>query len=397
MSQPGQAKISAYYVYYVASQAVFDRGIFILFLMSRQFSGEQIGLLQAALFWATVASEVPTGVIGDRYGRKLSVSLGLGLFILYCASVIFFSGFLPFLLLYCVYGVAKSFISGSDRALLFDYLRVHGREGDFLRIDSRSRALGALAMALAIAAGGYLQRVSWSLVYVAYGLALGVSLLAWSRIRDVQSEEMSGSAHEARVGILQQLRQFFLEQPGRGLMMIILASALLVGTITPYYIFSQAIFKEHGLEPYQIGAVIAVSEILAAVAYLLAERVSRLISLEYAFYLASAVTAGLLLLNQVNDLHLLVVIFLMIVSLGPLFEVLVGNHLISKVPAPIRASAMSIVSFVESMVISVGYLGYGYALELYDVRQFVAASALLPCLAAWCAFVYFNRAKGALA
>ncbi|ATB38927.1 MFS transporter [Cystobacter fuscus] len=390
-------RITAYYVYFVASQTAFDRGIFVLFLLSKQFSGEQIGLLQASLFWATVASEVPTGIIGDKYGKKLSVGIGLGLFISYCASVILFSGFAPFLLLYCVYGVAKSFISGSDRALLFDYLKAHGREEDFLRIDSRARALGAFAMAIAIVAGGYLQRVSWSLVYIAYGLAFVVSLVAWSRMRDVESEVGSDTSQGARTGILQQIGQFFFQQPGKGLTMLIVASALLVGALTPYYIFSQAIFKAYGLEPYQIGTVIAVAEVLAAGSYLLAERVSRLLSLEHALYLAAALAAGLLVLNGVHELRLMVVAFLSVTALGPLCEVLVGNYLIGKVPGPIRASAMSIVSFVESMVISVGYLGYGYALELIDIRQFVVASALLPCMAAGCAFVYFRRARSALA
>jgi MFS family permease len=389
-------KIAAYYIYYVASQTAFDRGIFVLFLLSKRFSGEQIGLLQAVLFWATVASELPTGVIGDRYGRKLSVGIGLGLFILYCAGVILCSGFVPFLLLYCVYGIAKSFISGSDRALLFDSLKAHGREREFLRIDARSKALGALALTVAIFVGGYLQRVSWSWVYAAYGLAFGVSLVAWSRIQEVVPEAADGTAHGPRASITQQVRQFFSQQPGSRLTWLILASALVVGTITPYYIFSQAIFQGYGLEPHQVGSIIAMAELLAVAAYLLAERVSRLLSLERAFYLGAALAGGLLLLNRVSDLRLTGAVFLAVVSLGPLFEVLIGNHLISQVPGPIRATAMSIVSFVESMVTSLGYLGYGYALQRWDLHGFVAATALLPCVALWCASIYFKRARGAL-
>lgn len=385
------AKVAAYYVYYVASQTAFDRGIFVLFLMSKHFSGEQIGLLQAALFWATVASEVPTGIIGDKYGRKLSVSIGLGLFALYCAGVILLSGFVPFLLLYCVYGVAKSFISGSDRALLFDYLKAHGREDDFLRIESRSKAFGAFSLAAAIVAGGYLQLVSWSLVYVAYGLAFLISLVAWSRLQDVRTGEAAPSTE--RAGIVQQLRLFFLARPGRELMRLIIASALIVGAITPYYIFSQAVFQEYGLQPYQIGTIIAVAELLACLSYLLAESISRWISLGRAIYTAAMLTAGLLVLNGMGGPRLLTGAFLLVVSIAPLFEVLIGNYLISKVPGQIRASAMSIVSFAESMVISVGYLGYGYALEANHIRQYIAASALLPCVAVWVAFTYFKRAR----
>ncbi|WP_232293784.1 MFS transporter [Stigmatella aurantiaca] len=395
MSARFEGKIRAYYVYYVASQTAFDRGIFVLFLMSNQFSGEQIGLLQAALFWATVASEVPTGIIGDKYGRKRSVAIGLGLFICYCAGVILLSGFWPFLLLYCVYGIAKSFISGSDRALLFDYLKAHGREDAFLRIDSRSKALGALALTIAIAVGGYLQRASWSWVYVAYGLAFVVSLLAWSRIQEILPERGDDLAHGARTGILQQAGVFFFQPHGRRLTWLIAALALVVGAITPYYIFSQAIFQGYGLEPHQIGSIIATAELLSAAAYLLAERISRRLSLERAFYLGAMMTAGLLVLNRAGDLRLTAVIFLAVAALGPLLEVLIGNHLIGQVPSSIRATAMSIVSFAESTVTSLGYLGYGYALARLDLHGFVAASALLPCLAMGCASVYFKRVRGA--
>ncbi|ATB38936.1 MFS transporter [Cystobacter fuscus] len=395
-SAPGrgvQGKILAYYIYYLASQAAFPRGIFVLFLMSRQFSGEQIGLLQAVLFWATVASEVPTGMMGDRFGRKQSVSLGLGLFILYCAGVILASGFVPFLLLYCTFGVAKSFISGSDRALLFDYLKAHGREGDFLRIDARSKALGALSLAVAIVVGGYLQRVSWSLVYIAYGLAFVISLAAWSRLQDLRPVADGGEAHEHGIGIVQQLGRFFLRQPGRRLMWIVVGTAFLAGAITPYYIFAQALFQGYGLEPYQIGSIISLAEVLACGAYLLAEYVSRWLSVDRAFYLAAALTAGLLLLNRLSNLWLMMFVFLLVVSIGPLMEVLLGNYFIGKVPGPIRASALSFVSFVQSAVISLGYVCYGYALEAEQLPRLIALSALLPCAAAGCTFVYFKRVK----
>ncbi|HEY0097040.1 MAG TPA: MFS transporter [Archangium sp.] len=394
-STPGRAvqgKVLAYYIYYLASQAAFPRGIFVLFLMSRQFSGEQIGLLQAALFWATVASEVPTGMLGDKFGRKLSVSVGLGLFILYCAGVILASGFVPFVLLYCTFGIAKSFISGSDRALLFDYLKAHGREADFLRIDARAKALGALSLAVAIVVGGYLQRVSWSLVYIAYGLAFVISLAAWSRLQDLQPVA-EGGAHGHGTGIVQQLGQFFLRQPGRRLMWIVIGTAFLAGAITPYYIFAQALFQDYGLEPYQIGAIISLAEVLACAAYLLAEYVSRWLSVERAFYLAAALTAGLLLLNRLSDLRLMMLVFLLVVSIGPLLEVLLGNYFISKVPGPIRASALSLVSFVQSAVISLGYVCYGYALEAEQLPRLIAVSALLPCAAAGCTFVYFKKVK----
>lgn len=386
-SRAANRKIINYYIYYVASQTAFDRGIFVLFLMSKGLWGAQIGWLQAALFWSTVAFEVPTGIIGDKYGRKLSVAIGLLLFIFYCGNVILWSGFIPFLVLYCIYGLAKSFISGSDRALLYDYLKANGREGDFLRIDSRSKALGTLSLACAIVIGGYLQLVSWSLVYIAYGSSFLISLLAWSRMQDVMP------TREVKDSIILQIRQFFSQPHGRRLAWIIVASALVVGAITPYYIISQALFKGYGLVPHQIGTIVAAAEFLAALGFLCAERVSKQVSLERIFYVAAVLSASMLMLNQLVNVHLAVVIFLVIIFISPLFDVLIGNYLISQVPGPIRASAMSMVSFVESAVVSVGYLAYGYALEFFDIHLFIAASALLPCTAAWCAYVYFRKRR----
>ena len=82
----------AYFLYYIASQAVFDRGIFILFLLSQGFSDVEIGLLQSILFASAFILEIPTGLLGDKYGRKKSVITGLLVYIGYCFGVISFTG-----------------------------------------------------------------------------------------------------------------------------------------------------------------------------------------------------------------------------------------------------------------------------------------------------------------
>ncbi|MBI3535042.1 MAG: MFS transporter [Deltaproteobacteria bacterium] len=167
-----------FYLYQFFSKASFQRGIFILYLTELGFSGAQIGTLQALLFWSNLLSEVPTGIFGDRYGRKLSVITGLALFAVNGIGQVLFGGFLPFLVIYALQGIAFAFCSGSDEAMIYDYLKSIGAESKYIKVQSRLRAIGSLSLGTAMCVGGVLQGYSWKAVYCSYSLAMLAGLMS---------------------------------------------------------------------------------------------------------------------------------------------------------------------------------------------------------------------------
>ena len=113
--------------------------IWVIYLQKeRGLSLTQITLLDTPFFLLIVLAEVPTGAIADRFGRRVSLMLGSALF----AVAVVRSSASPTTtgsssLSYTAWGLALTFQSGADTAILYDSLKRVGREDDFQKINGR--------------------------------------------------------------------------------------------------------------------------------------------------------------------------------------------------------------------------------------------------------------------
>src|SRR5262245_2758355 len=98
--------------------------------------------------------EVPTGWFADKFGNRRSLILGS---LIQVAGMIccWLADGVPGLVLACLLvAVADAFRSGADQALLYRTCVVLDREGEFQRIEARSRAVHVIALAVLIVGGG---------------------------------------------------------------------------------------------------------------------------------------------------------------------------------------------------------------------------------------------------
>jgi len=119
----------------------------IIFLQDvRGLSLTQVGLMEA-LFWITMMlSEVPTGAVADRWGRRTSLALGGFLFTIGSLCFALLNSFSGLTIAYVVMALSMTLYSGAGHALLFDSLRCLRRTGEYEKHIGRSEALmtGAL-------------------------------------------------------------------------------------------------------------------------------------------------------------------------------------------------------------------------------------------------------------
>lgn len=90
-------------------------------------------------FWVFVM-EIPTGIVADKYGRKLS--LFLGCLVSMVATLVY--GIYPNLILFALgeflFATGAALISGADKALFYDELVSIGKEAEVTKYWSRSRS-----------------------------------------------------------------------------------------------------------------------------------------------------------------------------------------------------------------------------------------------------------------
>ena len=156
--------------------------IWVVYLVeTRGLTIGQVLLFDAVFFGSSLLSEVPTGVVADRYGRKTSMVSG-SLVISVGFLVFALAGTLPVLLsAYVLFGVGSALMSGADDAYLFDALRAVGRVREFPAVAGRLNGLMTLTIAGFTIIGGLMATVtplSWPIVASGV-LSLAAASLAW--------------------------------------------------------------------------------------------------------------------------------------------------------------------------------------------------------------------------
>lgn len=114
MNKNATAQLHVYSAFFVLAGFVLNRGVFLLFLANKGMSVTQIALYQALFNIATVVLELPTGLVGDFFGKKFSIQVGVLLLFFHTAGMLLLSG--PFLVaLSLVEALARSPLRGTHR------------------------------------------------------------------------------------------------------------------------------------------------------------------------------------------------------------------------------------------------------------------------------------------
>ena len=145
------------FIYFFKSLFFFSP-ILTLFYFSRSLDTFQIISLEAVLIVAVLFSEVPTGIIADKIGRKFSLSFLIFLLIIGNVWTIFAHSYLEFIIIQVIFGIGIAFGSGAIEALVYDTLKSQKREKEMSKMWGSINSYSLIAVVIAITTGGYLAR-----------------------------------------------------------------------------------------------------------------------------------------------------------------------------------------------------------------------------------------------
>ncbi|MEE8389424.1 MAG: MFS transporter [Anaerolineae bacterium] len=357
---------------YFFSTLYFYAPVGTLYLRGRGLSYVEINSLWGIIVGTMFLTEVPTGMLADRLGRKRSINVALALQVLGEVVFIFADSYWPFALASVIGGLGFAFSSGCIEALAYDSLKSQGREGEMSKAMGFIGAAERLANLLAYAVGGLLVvnltqgRFVLAIAITACAVAVGclVSLTLWEPPIEFKKEGGDSSLKLLvnGIGTLKNNGQF------RGLVLLALATIPFRNYLGLY----QPRFVEVGVPPIWLGLAQALGSgicILGArYAYRLEERLGSRSSL-----LLVTGLPGLLYLLMAVVAHpiLTVLVFCTLygsMSLkGPIFSGHLNKHIESKN----RATVLSLISmfsglYVALMGLVIGRIGdfsvtYGFA------------------------------------
>ena len=220
-------------------------GVNTLFLLDAGLSFFEVFVANAAFSAGMVVFEIPTGVVADTLGRRvsflLSVSVLAATTLLYIALAQLEAGVVAFALVSVGMGLGFTFYSGAMEAWLVDALAVTGYRGILDRVFARGQQITGAAMLVGAVGGGLLGQIDLAIPYLVRAALLAVVFVVAFVVmhdlgftpRRVSAAELPGEiVRNGKAGV-----EFGWGQ--RPLRLLMLASLVQVGFLTWGFYASQ--------------------------------------------------------------------------------------------------------------------------------------------------------------
>jgi MFS family permease len=165
-----------FYLFRLLSTSYLYVPVSVAFALARGLGLFEVMLLSTVYSAVVIATEVPTGALADRLGRRATMMAGAVAMVAACVTYALANGFASFAAATGLAALSMTLCSGADSAYLFDLLNDHGRGEEYPRREGTASAWHQAGQALAFLAGGLLGARNLVLPYV---VTAGVASLAF--------------------------------------------------------------------------------------------------------------------------------------------------------------------------------------------------------------------------
>ena len=247
------------FVYCFFSNLFLERSISVIFLLNRGLSSAFIMTFQMIINISMFVSEVPTGLISDAIGKKKGLIIGSLFSILYYVLLLnHISSFVYLLSAVCL-GVGSTFISGTDKALLYDMLDSDGLQNNSLEYIGKMDAVITLSSLMAILCGGFVQKFSWLFLLILSIILQMIGLLALFFVK----EDLTYSKEQARPFILlKELISYIRKSPFMKYFLILVGFQS--GIISAVLHIAQELLSSMGMDTIHIAVFFFVNGLVIA-------------------------------------------------------------------------------------------------------------------------------------
>lgn len=209
-------------------------------------------------------TEIPTGAVADLLGKKRTLLLAFflgsfGHFVMAFAPSLFVLG-----ISIVIMTIGSAFYSGTMEALVFDSMKVEGKEGRYDKVISNMHSVQNISLAVSGLIGGFMYAVSVGLPFFAVGVvnAMGLILVLFLKEPEIDTEKFSlkNYMEQTKYGFY----QLFKDDRIRRVSISLLTMAFF--SVIAYEMLNDVLFVEYGFNAKQLGLLAAISSLVGAVA-----------------------------------------------------------------------------------------------------------------------------------
>jgi MFS family permease len=291
--------------------------------------------------------EVPTGLLADRFGQKISIVFGYLVEALGIALIVVYPTAIGLYLAGCIRGIGSSFLSGSEEALLYESVRASG-QNNFQKVYGRFISnehvgyIGSTVVA-GLAYQFFGAQAFVPLIVLTTACIAGAALLSLM-LTDLRAQSQDTALGSGMFSVLRESMSLIRHND-------IIFTLTIVGILTmsgEYFIQSvyQPYFALHGVPAFWMGAVLSVGTVVSIITSRYAFLLERYLTLEKILLVVNLTLGGLYVCMAlvVHPVFLVSAYALM----NGLFNVqvpIVSDYINNRTSSAIRSTVLSGVSF----------------------------------------------------
>jgi MFS family permease len=334
--------------------------------------------LEAIFSFSMMVMEIPTGVVADRWGRKVSlfcgvISLGLG-FLAFGVS----ESYAILALAEVVCAIGMTLVSGADRALVYELLKNAGMDDRASKVLARYEAAGTAGMFLGFPLGSLFvgsglvpYKTALGMVFVFSAVALGIAGIVITSVKEAEFPRTKDSL--IRHGIEGFL--FIFKKP---ILRNFSLNFAVVSAFTFFmFWFYQSLLVVNKVQVQWFGFVGSAFNLTAMLLLAATPLVQRRFGTEKVLFFSS-LFPGLLYITAAA-IHGLPVALIAIFGVtnfrmfrAPMLNALINGH----IESANRATVLSGISMIERVLIAILYPVVGF---LTDKSLYIALAVLGVC------------------
>lgn len=351
----------------------------------------EVTLLDLPFWVGKFLFEIPTGVVADRYGRKVSLVISMGMSSVIWLVFAISNSFLMLAAAQFAGALAATFSSGADEALLFESVKASGWQAEYARLSGRMRALETAASMLFGLAVGLIAEHSIVLPVIFTAILYALTLIpilmmretapkVANRIEDQRTEQTSATRADI-VDYAHIVRQAFSSL--RTFPDLRWAAAyLVVLSCVAFYstVFLQPYTLALGLPVAALGPVLVLVQLMGIAGSLAVPTVQRAIGSTAILYTAPALIVLFLLAAGLLPALPILAALVLAAFLFALAQPVLLAVLQNRAPDEARATLLSIQSLLAMVFLIITEPGLGVLSDRFGVASSYLGMAALIVL-----------------
>ena len=345
-------------VYKVALVQFFSSLYFYLPVLTIYYQRRGLNFVQINSLWGIITAvifltEIPTGLIADKIGRKKSVMIALFLQLIGEIAFIFAQNYYQFILISIIAGIGFAFQSGCLQALVYDSLKQDNKESEMKKATGITGAffqsghiLGALASSL-IVANLAPARITFAIILTA------VSVFVAFLISFLIKEPTIEYTHQEESPIKIFTESVKLIRNNRLLRRIVWLGVFTTPFVGYLRNFHPPYFDLAGIEARWLGLSLGLGGVIAVMASKYAYKIEEFFGVKIGMLLATLIP-GFIYLSMAYVFSPVLSILLFVLNYGSmsLQNPLLADYYNRHIRSEIRATALSTINMISSIYIT---------------------------------------------